>query len=355
MYDLRAGQWAAALRWTLRGLLRDPRRRRGWFYFGAALAGPHALRLHRRLWPRESAVTPWVLTKRRLRKYGRRLVDYPRAAIGEPAAWSTRWLVRRRVDLDGGEPTRSVLVLCVYRAANAGIVETLLRDAARRHWDVRLWALDEVEPRLAGATVGSGPGAKFPLLNGLVRDVDLDRYDWVVVTDDDIAFRAGSVDELLMLAEAAGLDLVQPAHTETSFRDNEIVVRRPLSVARRTTYVEIGPLLAVHAPLIERVLPFGAEYAMGWGLELEWFDLARAGAAIGVVDAVAVRHLHPVGKRYVKDVERRRLREAVTARGLASFADAQRTVGTWRPWRSVPPWECPGTLAADPVSTGGAS
>jgi hypothetical protein len=79
---------------------------------------------------------------------------------------------------------------------------------------------------------------------------------------------------------------------------------------------------------------------MGWGLELDWFDLAGEGAHLGVVDAVPIRHLHPVGRAYAKADEGERLRALVRARGLTSFHDAQRTLGTWWPWQSQAPWLC---------------
>ncbi|MFA5882546.1 MAG: glycosyltransferase [Acidimicrobiia bacterium] len=336
-YHLKAGHWRAAVVWTWRGLLRDPRRPRQWVFLGAALAGPDALRASRRVRSTDPDTSTWTLTTRRVRKYARRLADVPRALVGAPLGAVTRTLARRGGRLDAGV-TRSVLVLCIYRARNAALVAALVDEAASRGWDARLWALDASEPTLAEWTVGAGSGAKFPLLNGLLHEIDLDGYDWVVVADDDFAFDHGSLADVLAVAEAAGLDLVQPAHTERSYRDNEIGVRRPLSVARRTTFVEIGPVFAVRRPWSGQVLPFPADHTMGWGLELEWFDLERRGARLGIVDAVPLRHLHPVGRGYAKQDELDRLRARLRERGFESLADVQRTVGTWRPWQPRPPW-----------------
>jgi hypothetical protein len=186
--------------------------------------------------------------------------------------------------------------------------------------------------------MGVGSGAKFPLLNRLVDGRSLDAFDWVVVADDDFRFAGGSTPELLALAEAAGLDLVQPAHAELSHRENEIAVRRPFSLARRTTFVEIGPMFAVARPWIAEVVPFPAEHTMGWGLEVEWHELAGRGARLGIVDAVAIRHLHPVGKGYAKHEQAERLRALLRARGFRSFRELQHTTGVWRPWQARPPW-----------------
>lgn len=47
-YHLNAGHWAAAIRWSARGVRRDPREPRCWFYLAASLAGVGAQRTFRR-------------------------------------------------------------------------------------------------------------------------------------------------------------------------------------------------------------------------------------------------------------------------------------------------------------------
>jgi hypothetical protein len=286
----------------------------------------------------EAGLSAWTLTKRRLRKYSRRVANYPRGLAALPLARLTAAIIHRRGLLPSENASRHVLVLSVYRAHNAAYVAALVTEARARGWDVRLWALDRADPALAPYTVGVSSGTKFPLLNELLKGEDIERWDWIVVADDDFAFPCGSIADLLAVSEAADLDLVQPAHTELSHRDNDITVRRPLSVARRTSYVENGPVFAVRRPWASQVLPFREEHTMGWGLELEWFDMMERGARLGIVDAVALRHLGPVGKAYAKQVEGDRLRDLVRARGLESFRGIQRTLQTWRPWEAEPPW-----------------
>jgi hypothetical protein len=277
--------------------------------------------------------------RRRVRKYGKRLANYPRAVVAVPTARATRAVMRRRQGARLGAGRRSVLLLCIYRADNARYVASLVDEAVPRGWDVRLWALDRVVPGLERHTVGVSTGAKFPLLNGMVADTAADRFDWIVVADDDIVFDHASVDDLLAVAEAAGLDLVQPAHSELSHRENEIARRRPGAIARRTTFVEIGPLFAVRHPWAAEIVPFPADATMGWGLELEWFDLGRRGLRLGIVDAVAVRHVHPVGKDYAKREQLVRMKALLHERGLGSIHDVQQTLGTWRPWQAMPSWD----------------
>ena len=231
-----------------------------------------------------------------------------------------------------------MLLLCIYRCTNAGNVVSLVHDAEDLGWDVRLWALDAPAAELASQTIGVGSGDKFPLLDELLAGVDLGGLDWLVVTDDDLVFERGGVDDVLAVAEAAHLDLVQPAHTERSHREHEFTRRRPLTIARHSTFVEIGPLFAVRAPWIARVAPFPPGHTMGWGLELEWADLTAHGARLGIIDAVPVRHLGRVGAGYAKPEQRSRLRELVDARGLDDIRTTQQTIATWRCWQRAPGW-----------------
>ena len=346
-YHLQAGHWGAAVRWAARGVATNPSDGRLWLFLGAATAGPWTRAAYRRIRPPEATVSTWELTKARARKYGRRLGNYPRAAVGAPLAAVTEGLLRRRGGAFGNAPG-AVLVLCIYRARNAAHVATLVAEARARGWEVRLWALDEAAPGLAAATIGVGPGPKFPLLNRLVDGVDVGRFDWVVVADDDLGFVRGSLADFLSVAEAADLDLVQPAHVELSYRENEITVRRPLSAARRTTFVEIGPIFAFRRAWTPRILPFPAAHTMGWGLELDWFDLERSGARLGIVDAVPIRHLHPVGTGYAKVEQREQLEALLAARGLESIHAIQHVKGTWRPGRPRPPWtRVPEVMSSD--------
>ncbi|HZS12400.1 MAG TPA: hypothetical protein VFA38_09120, partial [Nitrospirales bacterium] len=108
--------------------------------------------------------------------------------------------------------------------------------------------------------------------------------------------------------------------------------------ARTTTFVEVGPLVVISRPWIERVLPFPESYGMGWALDLAWTDLRAEGCRMGIVDAVTIRHLAPVGLDYDVCAERLRLERELQRRGLAQIADAHQTVQRWYPWRPLPPW-----------------
>jgi hypothetical protein len=223
----------------------------------------------------------------------------------------------------------------VYRARNADRVRRIVQPALDEGWVVSWWALDEVVGDLAGITAGCGPGAKLPLVNEILRLAG--DSEWLVVSDDDVTFDRGDVIQLVSLCARAGLDLAQPARTD-AFVDHEITAARRLSLARRTSFVEIGPIVAVGPGWRERIVPFPEERGMGWGLELDWLELHREGCALGIVDAVRVRHEGDRGEDYDYRAQAHRVHAELEERGFGGWQDLQLTVGTWRPWQRSPAW-----------------
>ena len=229
-----------------------------------------------------------------------------------------------------------VSLVGIYRARNAHFARNVSQPALARGWTVAWWALNDVVDDLAGVTVGSGPGSKFPLVNEILRRAGLSR-GWLVVSDDDVVFDRGDVTGLVSLCARAGLDLGQPARTETVL-DHGITAARRLSVVRRTSFVEIGPVFVVGPDWWDRIVPFPVTSGMGWGLELDWPELHRRGCALGIVDAVRVRHEGDRGEEYDFRMEADRVHEELRARGFSGWDDVQRTMGTWRPWQRSPAW-----------------
>ncbi|MGH9356753.1 MAG: hypothetical protein ACRD10_11545, partial [Terriglobia bacterium] len=188
-------------------------------------------------------------------------------------------------------------------------------------------------------SVGAGKGLRMPLLNRLMEGMDLPSFDWVVVMDDDFVFVRGSLSSFLAIAARAGLALAQPAHALDSLRSHWFfTLYNPVAVTRLTTFVEIGPIVAIHQDWAERILPFPEASGMGWGLAFQWSDLRARGARLGIVDWVTLRHLEPVGKGYDNSPENERLQCLMRERGIQSLRHFQKTELVWRPWQHRPPW-----------------
>jgi hypothetical protein len=225
----------------------------------------------------------------------------PRRSV--PLRWVDRLLdlelrarrVPARLDrLAAATPRRRVLVMCVYRAGSARVGALPAALGSDRH-EVTLafGALGEPSAAIGEATVVSGlEGGKFENLNEILRTGghDAGDFDWTLVADDDIVLPGRLTDRLVAIGESLGLALLQPAQTLASHAAWPVTRRRPLSVARRTGFVEIGPLFAMSSAVAAELTPF-PELRFGWGLELHWAALARErGWRLGVVDALPVRH-----------------------------------------------------------------
>jgi hypothetical protein len=130
---------------------------------------------------------------------------------------------------------------------------------------------------------------KFALSNTMTHDAD--NFDWVLICDDDIEVPADFLDTFLDLAERCDFALCQPARTADSYIDHGIVMQMTGLSARRTRFVEIGPLVAIRRDAVPLLLPFGHDCGMGWGLDFIWPGLIEgAGLRMGIVDAVPVAH-----------------------------------------------------------------
>lgn len=286
-----------------------------------------------------------------------REMSYESLARNKALAWIGRPSVRlihtvdptrlRLREFRRGTP-RSAGLVCVYRSENSRFVAELVRQAIELDMAVALWALDSPVANLADRTIGSGPGARLRLLNRLCSALPSSACGQLLVCDDDIVFERGGLAELLRLAKACGFGVAQPAHAPGSYVNHGITRVRPLTLARVTTYVESGPVVVIDPEWRSKVLPFPEELAMGWGVDLIWSDLQKAGCQLGVVDAVSLRHLAPAAQGYEVGPEADRLQAMMKARGIKSLHTFQRTLDAWRIWQKDPPWRA---LRHDPLRT----
>jgi hypothetical protein len=225
----------------------------------------------------------------------------------------------------------------IYRSRNSAVVERILADGTDR-WDVHLWALDAPSRDLGGLTRGTGSGGKFELLQRLLDGSPPSPSSWVVLSDDDYRFRRGSLVDLLALAQAANLDLAQPAHRRFVNASHQFTLVRPRVIARRTHFVEIGPLVVMSPAGRAALLPFPPA-EMGWGLEAQWGVSSREGRIVaGIVDAVTIEHLGKVAGEYDGSAAWAELGRFVEQAGLTSLHEVQVNVSWWRRHRKPPQW-----------------
>ncbi len=155
---------------------------------------------------------------------------------------------------------------------------------------------------------------KYERLRAILAAHDLTQYDHVLLVDDDVDLPRGFLPRFLWAVERAGLVLAQPAHRRHSHAAWPVTRRQLPHAARRSWFVEIGPITLLRGPALDALLPFPDDLAMGWGLDVHWGAIAREHDwPIGIVDSTPLLHRHPVAGTYG--------REAVLAQARAFLAE----------------------------------
>jgi GT2 family glycosyltransferase len=240
-------------------------------------------------------------------------------ALADRATDLRETLSRRALQRDAAaSPRRSVLVLTIASDHGTSLLAEQRAELERSHHDVEL---------RAAPAAGAG---KFENLNALIEAADRREYDWVVVLDDDVNLPRGFLDSFLFAAEAAGLQIAQPAHRLHSHAAWPITRRRRGVRSRRTTFVEIGPVTAFAPAAAAALIPF-PKLRTGWGLDAHWAAIAaQRGWPIGIVDATPVGHtLRPVAADYPREDAIAEAQEFLRGRPYLR-SDEIRTVGIQR-------------------------
>jgi len=217
-------------------------------------------------------------------------------------------------------PRRRVLVVGIERLDVPNLMAGVRAELLRSRHDVTV----DVAPASAGR-------GKFENLDALLARHDLAGFDWVIVTDDDVALPRGFLDTFLACAEAGGLRLAQPAHRRHSHAAWDVTRRRAGSDWRETNFVEIGPVTAFDRTAAATLLPFPERLKMGWGLDAHWSAVAQErGWRIGVVDATPIGHtIRPAASDYPRETAAAEARRFLDGRSYVARDDV-RTLATHR-------------------------
>jgi hypothetical protein len=265
---------------------------------------------------------------------GKRLTVTRTAADWAYSAAGALSLVGPRLDrLAATQEPRRVLVLSIYRPGSL-LPRAAARLRSERH-DVRFafGATGAADPALAVDTpLTDLDGGKFENLNLLLAAAPpVAEHDWLIVADDDVELAPRFLDRFIALAERLELDIAQPAQTMRSHAAWRVTRRRPFSLARRTQYVEIGPVTAFSRRAATELTPF-PELRFGWGLDNHWGALARErGWRLGVVDSLPVRHeSRKVAATYTHAEAIEEGRRFLAGRPYVRTEEAQRTLATYR-------------------------
>jgi glycosyltransferase involved in cell wall biosynthesis len=192
----------------------------------------------------------------------------------------------------------SVLVAGVYLANQENVIEHIIDHMKRSkyHTVTQRWAAlfgeapsEEVKAVTAFGSMEAVP--KFVMLNRILSGEALERYDYVVLCDDDVLLPTDFLDAFLFLQEKYDFAVAQPARTHNSYIDHPFVERFDGLNARRTRFVEIGPLVSIRRDAFSALLPFDESSYMGWGYDFVWpCIIENMGLRMGIIDAAPIDH-----------------------------------------------------------------
>ncbi len=144
-------------------------------------------------------------------------------------------------------------------------------------------------------------GMKYDVIARQLRERPelVERYDYLVLADDDVEISVETINRLFEIAEQEGLEVCQPGMTANSYFSFIHHLQSPSFRLRYTPYVEVMfPCLSRAA--LKRVLPYFEDSPSGMGLDLVWARLeADNRFRAAVIDSLAMRHTRPLGSAVV--------------------------------------------------------
>lgn len=228
--------------------------------------------------------------------------------------------------------SHSILIIGVYLLDKPSYICQIKSDLSRSsRWDVeQRWiglGTSPIPEEAGDVTLRKviPPAMKFPLLNQLLAEIELERFEFVLVCDDDIVLPENFLHRYLDSVSRYDFALAQPARTHDSFSPHMIVdgfSGHPFVeqldglVARQTRFVEIGPIFSVHRRAFELIFPFDEASPMGWGYDFVWpRTIADASLKMGIIDAVPISHsMRKSGVLYGHEKARGEMKEFLAQR-----------------------------------------
>ncbi|MFC3057613.1 DUF707 domain-containing protein [Paenirhodobacter populi] len=194
-------------------------------------------------------------------------------------------------------PTRRFLVL--GRCGDKSLHKSWTADTSvRRNWDLQLnsYAKDPANCPDEDLPTVFDHGTKWDSIarHFRARPELLDRYDYIMLPDDDLLMKAGDINRLFEIAVAYDLTIAQPAMTPESYISYPILLRIPGFRLRYSTFLE-SMACCLKSCYLRRLLPMFERHFTGWGTDLVWATLMEDPAyRAAIVDAVPMTHTRPL-------------------------------------------------------------
>ena len=204
-------------------------------------------------------------------------------------------LDKKRLDLSAcSTSTKKVLVLGIYLSDKKNFASEISQKLSNSkiHQVDQRWVCIGDQPTLKNYTVATvDKTPKFKILNMLLSDIEIENYDYLIITDDDIVLPDNFLDLYIDTVEKVDFSLSQPARSRFSELSHDITEVNKELMARQTNFVEIGPLFAIRRELYEKILPFDESSPMGWGYDFVWpYVVQQEQLKMGIIDTAYINH-----------------------------------------------------------------
>jgi len=187
-------------------------------------------------------------------------------------------------------PTARRPYLVFVRAGPQSVHNRLLAENPDRNWDCCVsWYVPPLREQVAEYYSSGG----FNKLDGFIefRKESPDPWPWryVVLLDDDVYLRPGALSHLFELCEKYGTYLCQPSLNWFTHTTINVLVRNPVCLMRRLSFVEVmAPCFSAAA--LEELLPTFPWTRSTWGTDIAWGCILEGRHPVHVVDAVSMDH-----------------------------------------------------------------
>jgi len=190
----------------------------------------------------------------------------------------------------GNAPPARRPYLVFVRSGAASLHGRLIAEDPGLNWDCCVsWYITPRSEELAEYYSHGG----FNKLDGFLefwRECPAARdYRYLLLLDDDVYLRPGDVSRFFALCEEYRTYLAQPALRWFTHTTINALVRNPLCVLRRVTFVEVMAPCFSQAAIVELLPTFGMTRST-WGTDLAWAGTIAGRHPICVVDAIGMDH-----------------------------------------------------------------
>ncbi|MEZ2126348.1 MULTISPECIES: DUF707 domain-containing protein [unclassified Sinorhizobium] len=121
-----------------------------------------------------------------------------------------------------------------------------------------------------------------------------DRYEYIMLPDDDLLLKAADINRLFEIAVQYDLTMAQPAMTLESYFSYPIILRMPGFRLRYSTFLE-SMACCIKSSYLRSILPIFERHYSGWGTDLVWALLMKDPAfRAAIVDEVPMTHTRPL-------------------------------------------------------------